>query len=102
MSHPNLPLILSPQAEEDFADILQYTLETWGEAQVYAYREVLDKTLQTIQENPYIGSNRPELSSQHLIFPAGEHLIIYQVSDIAVTVSRILYRGMDIGQHLKN
>jgi len=25
-------LILSPRAENDFTDILQYTLETWGEA----------------------------------------------------------------------
>jgi toxin ParE1/3/4 len=29
MLRPDLQLILSPQAEEDFADILQYTLETW-------------------------------------------------------------------------
>jgi len=35
MSLPDVALILSPQAEEDFADILQYTLETWGEAQTY-------------------------------------------------------------------
>ncbi len=35
---PNLPLILSPQAEDDFADILQYTLKTLGEKQVFVYR----------------------------------------------------------------
>jgi hypothetical protein len=35
MLPPDLPLMLSPQAEDDFADILQYTLETWGENQVY-------------------------------------------------------------------
>jgi toxin ParE1/3/4 len=33
MSRPDALLILSPQAEDDFADIIQYTLETWGEAQ---------------------------------------------------------------------
>lgn len=48
MSRPDLPLILSPQAEEDFAVILQYTFETWGENQVYVYRDVLHKALRTI------------------------------------------------------
>jgi toxin ParE1/3/4 len=55
MSLPDVPVILSPQAEEDFADILQYTLETRGEAQAYAYRDVLDKALLTIQQHPQIG-----------------------------------------------
>lgn len=100
MLPPDLPLILSPQAEDDLADILQYTLETWGEAQVYVYREVLDNALLTIQQHPHIGSNRPEISPVHKILPAGEHLIIYRLSEIAVNVSRILYRGMDIKQHL--
>jgi toxin ParE1/3/4 len=37
MSRADLPLILSPRAEDDFTDILQYTLETWGEAQAFEY-----------------------------------------------------------------
>ena len=45
-------LILSPRAEDDFADIFQYSLETWGEAQAYAYPDILDQALLTIQVNP--------------------------------------------------
>jgi len=100
MSLPDVPVILSPQAEEDFADILQYTLETWGEAQAYAYRDVLDKALPTIQQHPQIGHGHPELSAAHWIFPAGRHLIIYRASAAAVYVSRILHERMDIGRHL--
>ncbi len=48
-------LILSPRAVDDFTDILQYSLETWGEAQADAYRDVLDKALLTVQDNPHIG-----------------------------------------------
>lgn len=99
MSLPDLPMILSPQAEEDLADILQYTLETWGEAQFYAYRAVLDKALLTIQRHPQIGHGRPELSAAHRIFPAGRHIIVYRASDAAVYVSRILHGRMDIRQH---
>lgn len=100
MSSPELRLILSPQAEEDFADILQYTLETWGEAQFYAYRTVINDALLTLQQHPYIGRLRPELSPHHRLFPAGQHVIIYRVSDVAVSVSRILHGRMDIGKQL--
>ncbi|MCX7108589.1 MAG: type II toxin-antitoxin system RelE/ParE family toxin [Proteobacteria bacterium] len=99
MSLPDVPVILSPQAEEDFADILQYTLEMWGEAQVYTYRAVLDKALLTIQQHPQIGHDCPELSAAHRIFPAGRHLIIYRVGDATVLVSRILHERMDIRRH---
>lgn len=100
MSRPDLPLILSPRAEDDFADILQYTLETWGEKQVFVYRAVLDKALLTIQQNPDISHKRPELSPAHRIFPAGRHIIVYRANDRAVYVSRILHERMDIGRHL--
>lgn len=76
MSCHELRLILSPQAETDFTDIIQYTLVTWGHAQAIAYRSVLDKALLTIQGNPRIGHGRPELSAEHKIFPAGQHVIV--------------------------
>ena len=100
MSRHDLPLYLAPQAEDDFADILQYTLETWGEAQVFAYRTVLDKALLTLQQNPHIGQPRKELSPAHRIFPAGQHIIVYRATDQAVYVSRILHGRMDIRRHL--
>lgn len=100
MSRPDLSLILSPRAEDDFADILQYTLETWGEVQAFEYRDILDKALLTIQEHPQIGHGRPELSEAHRIFPAGRHIIVYRVTERAVLVSRILHERMDLGIHL--
>ncbi len=99
MPLPDLSVILSPQAEEDFADILQYTLEMWGEVQANAYQSVIDKALLTIQQHPQIGHEYPELSAAHRIFPAGRHLIIYRVGDAAVLVSRILHERMDIRWH---
>ena len=67
--------------------------------QFHAYRAVLDKALLTIQQHPQIGRGRPELSAAHLIFPAGQHLIIYRAGDAAVYVSRILHGSMGIGRH---
>lgn len=75
-------------------------LETWGEAQAEAYRDILDKALLAIQDNPQIGYGRPELSSQHLIFPAGRHIIVYRVTTRAILVSSILHGRMDIASNL--
>ena len=100
MSRPDLPLILSPRAEDDFADILQYTLETWGEVQAFDYRDVPDKALLTIREHPQIGYSRSELSAAHRIFPVGSHIIVYRVTERAILVSRILHGRMDLGTHL--
>lgn len=100
MSSHDFDLILSPKAEEDFADILQYTLETWGENQMLIYRHALNKALQVIQQNPEIGQLRPELSPKHRIFPAGHHVIVYRIMHHAIQVSRILHERMDYGRHL--
>jgi toxin ParE1/3/4 len=94
------PVILSPEAEADFSDILQYTLETWGKAQMLTYQAVLDKALLTIQGNPGVGHKRPELSPEHRVFPAGQHIIIYRVTEKALQVSRILHGRMDIQRHI--
>lgn len=90
-----LSIFLSPQAEEDFADILQYTLQTWGEKQMYVYRAVIDKALLIIQQNSEIGHQRPEISKKHRSFPAGQHVIFYRSDQRAVYVSRILHESMD-------
>lgn len=99
MSRPDRPLILSPRAEEDFADILQYTVETWGETHAFEYRDLLDKALATIREHPQIGHGRPELSPAHRIFPAGRHIVVYRVTERAILVARILHERMDLGAH---
>ncbi len=42
MSFRNAPVRLSPKARQDFIDILRYTGETWGEAQLLIYRDKLN------------------------------------------------------------
>ena len=71
MSWDEYSIVLSPQAEEDFADILQYTLENWGEKQLYVYRSVIDRALQTILQNPEVGHQRSDISQKHRSFSCG-------------------------------
>ncbi len=90
-------MILSPRAAEDLADIFQYGLETWGESQAFAYRDILERALSRLQDHPLIGHPRPELSPQHRVLPAGRHIIVYRTVGRAVLVSRVLHGRMDLG-----
>ena len=100
MSSPERQLVLSPLAEADLADILQYTFEIWGENQMLVYGKLLDEGLRMILGNPLAGFARPLVSERHRFFPAGEHLIAYRVSATHVEVSRILHGKMDLKGNL--
>lgn len=93
-------LLLSAEAIDDIRDLLQYTFETWGEQQVHSYQAIIDKALTTIQTSPNIGHRRPDISPEHRVFPAGQHLIIYRPSENIVYVVRVLQKNRDIGRHL--
>jgi toxin ParE1/3/4 len=71
-------------------------LQTWGDKQLYIYRSVIDKALQTILQNPEIGHQRFDISERYRSYLAGQHLIFYRVEKNAVYVSRILHQRMDV------
>lgn len=72
-----MQLVLSPAAQDDSADVLLYTLQTWGEAQEEKYAAQLDKGLSVIAENPSIGRPRPELAAQCRSYRVQHHIIYY-------------------------
>ena len=101
MSSPNdYGLELSLQAEADIEGILQYTYQTYGKQQEEEYFALLTNALLTIQNNPFIGLARPDLSDVHRTFKVGHHVIIYLVQEQTVFVARILHERMDFLRHL--
>lgn len=96
MSHHKYTLKLSKQAEIDFADILLYTLEAWGEQQMSIYQDdVIYSALKTLRLNPNLGHIRPDILDHYRAFEAGQHVIIYKIDLNTVFVSRILHSSMD-------
>lgn len=65
-----------------------------------AYRSMLQQALLSIRDNPGIGPVRTEISSEHRVFPTGQHIIIYRVMGSEIHVSRILHGCMDIRRQL--
>lgn len=75
-SHKPPPLKLAPRARQDFIDILCYTGETWGPAQLLIYRDKINDALQAISQNPQLGHRRGDLRGTHLAYLVGSHVIV--------------------------
>ena len=55
-SRKPLPVKLAPKARQDFIDILRYTGETWGQAQLLAYRYGPSNRAKTVLAGASFGS----------------------------------------------
>lgn len=99
-SRKELPVTLSPRARQDFIDILRYTGETWGEAQLVTYRDKIDRALRSIGRNPQIGHSRNDLPPTHLAYLVGSHVIVFREHAAGIGVVRILHQRMSLGRHV--
>jgi len=95
MTYPGLPVALSPRARRDFVDILRYTAEQWGDAQVATYSNKIDAAIQRISSNPEIGALRNDLAGAYRTLPVGVHLIVYRQQSDRIRILRILHQRMD-------
>src|SRR5882672_1231076 len=101
MSSPErYTLHLSRQAERDIEGILQYTHETYGDAQRQTYAAALDHALATLTGNPGLGHSSADLSNRHRAFTVEQHVIVYTVSAQRINVARILHGRMDLTRHI--
>lgn len=50
--HNHYKLELTTEALDDFTDIIQYTIEVWGEKQALLYKDKIDNGFQIIIANP--------------------------------------------------
>ena len=95
MNDQSLPVVLSQKARKDFVDILRYTAEQWGKAQLEIYRRKIDTAIQRISRNPEIGALRHDLDQPYRTFPVGVHLIVYRRQENQIRLIRILHQRMD-------
>ena len=99
-SRKPVPLKLAPKARQDFIDILRYTGETWGQAQLLIYRDKINEALQAISQSPQLGHLRNDLPSTHLAYLVGSHVIVYRVGVDSLGIVRILHKRMSLARHL--
>jgi toxin ParE1/3/4 len=65
---------LAPK-DEEYQQILFYTLQTWGEEQLEIYDKLLDNALTGLTENPQKERKHPKLPSNFRYFHVGRHIL---------------------------
>ena len=100
---------LGAEAKRDFARILKYTRDTFGQQQLAAYRVTLIDALAALESGADIlGSAArdeilPNLRTLHVARKGrrGRHFILYQASQgNVIDVIRILHDQMDLARHI--
>lgn len=93
---------LSKFAERDLADILRYTIQTWGMKQGAAYFQILAAAKTSIVNNPFLPGSRTrdDLADGCRAYRAGKHLVFYRVIGNRVEIARILHESMDFPRHV--
>ncbi|MEQ8897959.1 MAG: type II toxin-antitoxin system RelE/ParE family toxin [Roseovarius sp.] len=84
-------VLLRPRAEADLADIWDYTVGAWSEAQAVSYLTGLDATLGLLAEFPETARLREEFVPPVRIHPYRAHLIVFLADDSVLDVVRVMH-----------
>lgn len=95
MSARSFVLRSTSQSEQDYADILLYSLKTWGAGQANIYRYSLDRAIDTLLEYPHLGATRPDIGPDYRTIQVRHHIMFYRTFDNVVPLMRILHERQD-------
>ncbi len=96
---------LSHEAERDYANIIAWTVETFGSRQAQRYRALFKEAHARLAQDPFAAPARmrEDLGAGyrvlHLSRP-GRHFPVYRVEEARVVIVRILHDSMDLSRHL--
>lgn len=90
---------LSNLAAQDFSDIFEYTLLSFGTLQADIYTQELEETFRLISETPLMGTKCPEISDGVRRHDHQKHSIFYQVRATDIFIIRILHQQMAPMKH---
>ncbi|MFV0448663.1 MAG: type II toxin-antitoxin system RelE/ParE family toxin [Vibrio sp.] len=96
----NVKYYLKGHARTDIAKIRQYTLKQWGHEQWDKYKFALFKKLQALANNPHMGANIEDISSNAFRFPIKNYVIYYVKREDSVVFVGILSSDMSPQKHL--
>jgi len=109
LSEPQWRIRLGVEAEKDFARILKYTADRFGERQAGVYRITLTEALTALHSGPDVAGSAardeilPNLRSLHVARNGrrGRHFILYRARrGRVIEVIRILHDAMDFARHI--
>jgi toxin ParE1/3/4 len=87
---------LTPRAAADLDAIADYTIETWGLAQLETYLMGFNNRFQWLADNPLAGRERNDVHPGYRSYPEGSHVIFYIINDDRVDIIGIPHKSMDV------
>lgn len=86
----------TPDARRDIRMASRDSLDRWGTHQRDAYTERLNTAIEHLLHFPEAGRARDDITPGLRMYPVGEHIVYYRVSDLAVTIARVLHHRIDV------
>jgi toxin ParE1/3/4 len=96
-----LDVVLSPDAQQDYDDILLYGLRNWGSDQASRYQERIDRVLNELGTFPEMGERRDELFPGCRFLPVERHVIFYEITTESIEIVRILHERANAARRLR-
>ena len=90
------PVLWSPQAETDLADIWSYYREVAGPEIADSRVRAIGKTCMMLEEHPLLGRARDEIRLGLRSVLVSPHIVFYRVTDDTAQIIRILDGRRDI------
>jgi toxin ParE1/3/4 len=84
-------VIVSPRAQNDLTNILQFLAQDAGPRVAFDYREQFRSLYRLLSDHPNIGPSRPRFGRGVRVSLVHPYLAIYRHSDHTVTVLRIVH-----------
>jgi toxin ParE1/3/4 len=94
-------LVIAPAAKHDLKEIYQYGLRQWGQSQSESYLSTIKKQFWLLNQQPLMGTERPELLPDTRSLPIKSHTLFYRVTANKVEIIRVLHGRQDPQRHLK-
>lgn len=100
---------LGRQAELDYVEILQWTTQTFGQAQARTYARTIALAIKALHDGPEIAGTAPcdeiapGIRTLHVarLGRKGRHFVVFRVSSgQTIDVLRLLHDSMDLSRHV--
>jgi len=91
---------LTNAAATDLRKIIEYTLDQWGEEQVFIYRDRLESRFNQIAKFPELGRTHVELPDHIFYVVEGKHYVFYKIVDNDIEIVRLLHARMEMVRHI--
>lgn len=101
MSSRSIRLVLTAEAQDDYAAILGYTRQEWGDTQRDRYDAALAAALVVLADNPHLGRARDDLAPGCRAYPVERHVVYYALHDTTLLILRILHGRTDARRALQ-